>query len=156
MTPSRLAIEVSQRALALGRRFLRPLTIGVRAIVIDADQRVFLVRHSYVPGWHFPGGGVEPGETLLEALARELREEANIVLGERPPLHGIFFNEPLVRDHVAAYVVRTFSRTAPRKRDWEIVESGFFPLDDLPNAATRATRDRLAEIAGKRPISERW
>ena len=52
------------RTIHAGARWVRPLTIGVRAAIIDADDRVFLVRHSYVAGWHLPGGAVEPGETI--------------------------------------------------------------------------------------------
>ena len=43
------------------------MTLGVRGLVIDKGQRVFLVTHTYVPGWQLPGGGVEPGETMAEA-----------------------------------------------------------------------------------------
>jgi len=43
-------------------RFSRGMTLGVRALVVDERRRVFLVQHSYVRGWHLPGGGVEPGE----------------------------------------------------------------------------------------------
>lgn len=137
-------------------RTARPLTLGVRGVVFDDAGRVFLVRHSYAPGWHFPGGGVEPRETLLEALGRELREEGNIVLTGQPSLHGVFFNARLLRDHVAVFIVRAFEQTAPRRRDWEIVETGFFPQAHLPDAATPATRRRLAELAGDQPIAERW
>ena len=41
----------------------RPMSLGVRAIVVGAEDKVLLVRHGYVSGWHFPGGGVEVGET---------------------------------------------------------------------------------------------
>src|SRR5262252_6500845 len=71
---------------------LRGLTLGVCGLVIDAERRIFLVEHSYVAGWHLPGGGVEPGETLTTALARELREEGNIELTAPAALFAVYFN----------------------------------------------------------------
>ena len=106
----------------------RPMSLGVRAIVISPDDEILLVRHGYVSGWHFPGGGVEVGETCLESLKRELEEEAHIAIEAPPVLHGIFFNtQTSRRDHVAAYVVRSFRvlrRTAARLGDRR---SAFFP-----------------------------
>jgi ADP-ribose pyrophosphatase YjhB (NUDIX family) len=135
----------------------RPMSLGVRAIVIDADDKVLLVKHGYVSGWHFPGGGVEVGETCLESLKRELNEEARVAIEEPPVLHGIFCNNQTSRrDHVAAYVVRSFRVLGERPPDWEIVEARFFPRTALPDGATRATRARLAEIFDSAPLSEFW
>ena len=96
-----------RRAFHLYWRMARGMTLGVRGVVLDGDDKVFLVRHSYVAGWHLPGGGVEVGETFLEALRRELVEEGRIELTGEPVLHGLFFNGHVSRrDHVAVYVVR--------------------------------------------------
>ncbi len=126
----------------------RPMTLGVRALVLnEAERSVFLVRHTYVPGWYLPGGGVERGETMAQALVKELREEGNIELTGEAELFGIYHNNRAsVRDHVALYVVRRFTQTAPRLPDKEIAECGFFPLDALPEATTQSTRRRIAEV----------
>src|SRR3954469_2336961 len=68
-------------------RFARGMTLGVRAVVLDGDNRVFLVKHSYVAGWHLPGGGVEVGETFRDALQRELMEEGRIGITGEIELH---------------------------------------------------------------------
>jgi ADP-ribose pyrophosphatase YjhB (NUDIX family) len=138
-------------------RFSRAATLGTRAIVVDGTGRIFLVKHSYVEGWHLPGGGVETGETLLESLARELAEEGNIQLGAAPQLYGVYFNKRMSRrDHVALFIVRDFKQDGSPQPNHEIVELGFFPLDALPEDTSRGTRARLAEVFGGAPISEAW
>ena len=138
-------------------RFTRPMTMGVRAIILDADERVVLVRHSYVPGWHLPGGAVEPGETLREAVTREVAEETGIAVTGPATLHGMFLNRHVSkRDHVAVFVIRSFRVVDPERRDWEIVERGFFARAAMPDGTTPATRARLAEVLDAVPVSETW
>lgn len=145
------------RLLHWGFLLTRPMSLGVRAIVIDADDRVLLVRHGYVSGWHFPGGGVEVGETCLTSLARELEEEARVAIEAPPVLHGIFFNNQTSRrDHIAVYVVRSFRVLGERPPNWEIAEARFFPRLALPEGTTRATLARLAEVFDSASPSERW
>ena len=135
----------------------RGMTMGVRAACFDEAGRIFLVRHSYVPGWHLPGGGIERGETALEALAKEIREEGNLATGAPPQLLHVYFNrQTSKRDHVLLYRCDGVAQTAPRLRDREIVEAGFFALDALPAATTAATRRRLEEIAGRSPFADYW
>jgi ADP-ribose pyrophosphatase YjhB (NUDIX family) len=148
---------VTRRVLHFYWRFSRGLTLGVRAVVIDGSGRVFLIVHSYVPGWHLPGGGVEIGETAAMALARELREEGNIELVEQPTLFGVYFNRRISRrDHVALYVVRAFRQPAPPQPNREIIAHGFFAPDVLPAETTRATRERLAEVLNGQKPAELW
>ena len=154
----RRACEPALRRLLHGYwRFARAMTLGVRALVVDEAGRVFLVKHSYVSGWHLPGGGVEAGETLAQALVRELREEGNIEVTEPPRLCGVYFNSrDSRRDHVAVYLVRGFRQAAAPIPDHEIVAHGFFALDELPNDTTAGTRARIIEVLGGAPVSERW
>ena len=136
--------------------FTRGMTLGVRAACFDAEGRIFLVRHSYIPGWHMPGGGVERHETMRDALAKELREEGNLELTAPPQLLHVYYNRRTSkRDHVMFYRCDV-RQTAPRPRDREIVESGFFALDALPQGTSSATLRRLAELAGKADYDDLW
>ena len=138
-------------------RWSRGTTLGARAMVIDGAGRLLLVKHSYVDGWHMPGGGVETGETMLTALTRELAEEANIKLTGPPQLHGIFFNKRVSRrDHVALYIVRDFLQDGPPGPNHEIIAHGFFALDALPEDVSRGTRARIAEVFDGVAVSELW
>ena len=146
-----------RRVLHFYWRFARGMTLGVRAVVIDPRGRVFLVKHSYVGGWHLPGGGVETGETVHAALARELLEEGGITALEAPVLHGVFFNGRVSRrDHVAVFVIRDFRQDGGPRHPREIIDHGFFAPDALPPDTTRGTRARLAEVLDGVAISERW
>jgi 8-oxo-dGTP pyrophosphatase MutT (NUDIX family) len=137
--------------------FARGMTLGVRAVVLDHDNRVFLVKHSYVAGWHLPGGGVEVGETFMEALRRELVEEGRIELAGEPVLHGLFFNGHVSRrDHVAVYVVRRFTQDRLPGPNREIVACGFFAATALPEETTGGTRLRIAEVLEGRARVATW
>ena len=133
------------------------MTLGVRAIVEDKQGKILLVRHSYVKGWQFPGGGVEAGQTLVQALARELREEVSIEDIGPVELIGMYFNKHAsVRDHVALYHCRDWNEMKEFSANREISEIGFFELDNLPDETTRGTRARLAEVYHGQPKSEVW
>ena len=47
-----------RRVFHLYWRFARGMTLGVRGVVLDSENRVFLVKHTYVSGWQLPGGVV--------------------------------------------------------------------------------------------------
>jgi 8-oxo-dGTP pyrophosphatase MutT (NUDIX family) len=146
-----------RRVLHLYWRFARGMTLGVRGVVLDTDNKVFLVKHSYVSGWYLPGGGVETGETFRDALARELMEEGRIELLSEPKLHGLFFNSTASRrDHVAVYVIRHFRQDRLPEPNREIAACGFFGADALPPDTSEGTRLRIAEVFENRQPIATW
>jgi len=138
-------------------RLSRGQTLGANCALIDSSGQVLLVRHSYVPGWSFPGGGVERGETVMRALKRELAEEVGVELEAAPRLHGVFANfELFPGDHVAFFVAERWRQIGAPKRNLEIVEQRLFARDEWPETATPSTRRRLAELYEGAEISDRW
>ena len=135
----------------------RALTVGVRGVVEDDDGRILLVRHTYVKGWHFPGGGVEPNETAVEALTREVFEEAAVRLTEPPTLFGAYLNRRLNgRDHVLLFRCPRWRAEGVFKPGMEIAEARFFGLDALPEDLSRGTRRRIGEIYRGAEIAHEW
>ncbi|KQT88790.1 NUDIX domain-containing protein [Methylobacterium sp. Leaf466] len=157
--PPLLDRPLFRRLFHLGALVQRGMTLGVRGAAIDDRGRVCLVRHTYVSGWHLPGGGIEPGEDAPTAMAREFREEAEIAVDPAVPLrlHGFHHNRASAgRDHVALFVAPVFTVLRDKAPDREIAACGFFPLDALPAETTRATRDRLDEIRHGLPPAAVW
>ena len=138
-------------------RISRALTLGAQGCVVDASNRVLLIRHTYRPGWHFPGGGVEKGETIETALQRELEEEAGIIVTARPKLFGLYSNDKqFPGDHIALFVVRSWKQPVIPKPNTEIAEQGFFSVTALPEGVTAATHTRIKDVLGATPPAETW
>jgi ADP-ribose pyrophosphatase YjhB (NUDIX family) len=137
-------------------RFNRGLTLGVRGLVTDAEGRVLLVEHTYVPGWYLPGGGVERGESAERALERELQEEAGVALTARPRLVSVHHNGARhPRDHVLLYLCEAWEPCAARPGA-EIHAVGWFAPDALPDDVTPATRARIGEVLGGEERDVKW
>lgn len=133
------------------------MTLGVRVIVVGEQESVLLVRHTYVPGWHLPGGGIEKGETAKQAALKELDEETGIRPVEELEMLAVFANRRASRrDHVVLFRCRKWEIVRDFQPNREIAEIGFFPLDDLPEDITGPTRARLNEVFGKGGFPEHW
>ncbi len=135
----------------------RPLTMGVRGIVLNDEREVLLVRHRYEQGWQLPGGGVEIGESPIEALRREVLEETGVEIVCEPKLLGSFHNRDVSdRDHVLVYRCDQSSPSKHETLSGEIAASGFFSIDDLPQGTTLGTKLRLAECFDGLMVQEHW
>jgi ADP-ribose pyrophosphatase YjhB (NUDIX family) len=132
------------------------MTLGSRVAVFDGQGRVLLIRPTYAGSWILPGGGVERGETIIEAAVRELREEAGIIPAEAPVLHGFHSNEKSFRgDHLASFVVRVFSQ-AEWSPNSEVAEARFFDVSNLPKDINQGSARRIAEIVAGLTPDPRW
>ncbi|MBA3068367.1 MAG: NUDIX domain-containing protein [Hyphomonas sp.] len=139
-------------------RVSRPMTLGVRAAVENADGHVFMVRHTYIGGWFMPGGGVEHGEPVIEALRRELHEEAGVRLTAEPPVVGVYSNHNNFRnDHVVFYRVPWGSWAQEAATSvGEIAETAWVDPQAPIDGVTRGTLQRLAELYRGAPPSPYW
>lgn len=159
-TPNVMA-SIFRKSVAKSLQFYwrrtRALTMGAQGIVLDADNRVLLIRHTYRPGWHFPGGGIEKGETAEFTVARELEEEVGVVCAQRPDLFGLYANfKAFPSDHIALFVVRTWTQPTVPLPNREIAEQMFAAPDALPDGAIGAVARRLNEVLSSAERSERW
>lgn len=139
-------------------RMRRAMTLGVRGVVEREDGAIALVRHTYVRGFYLPGGGVETGETVAAALARELAEEAGVRLTAPPELVGVYSNHRAFRnDHVLLYRARAGGWTdCESAHGREIAECFWCEPGDLPEDTTPGTRRRLLELYGGGPRDALW
>lgn len=149
----RLRTRVFLFAVGIKRR----MTLGTRTMLVDGN-RVFLIRHTYMPGWHFPGGGVEPNETAEASAAREVMEETGYRVTGRMQLFGFYhnLNETTNRDHVALFVCREFDQLHEFKRNFEIAEAAWFDIAALPEGVNPGSARRIEEVFGGKAANATW
>ena len=104
--------------------------IGV-FVLLTCEDEVLLIKRSYNGRlWWLPGGAVEEGEPVLEALQREVREEIGLTLPAVRFL-GVFYSKDLY-SLALCYTGVVPSKGNLRLDSAEIEQAGFYPLTQLP------------------------
>ncbi len=132
-------------------RIFQPLTLGVKVMLIE-NEAIWLVQHSYQPGWFLPGGGVKRNELLETAVRREANEELGANLGD-VHLFGVYSNASQHNnDHVVVFACHDFTVGQADKGEIRAVQQ--FPLRKLPPDVSRGTRRRIEEYLAGRSKAE--
>jgi 8-oxo-dGTP diphosphatase len=124
--------------------------VGVGALIVDDQGRLFLARRGPKAKnerglWEFPGGAVERGERLADALRREIREEYGIEIAVGDLLDVVDHILPEEGQHWVspAYLCRIVSGTPAVLEPDKCAEIGWFAPADVPRDLTVISRENL-------------
>jgi len=142
-------------AMMTAKALWAPVALGVHALIVDADGKVLLARHSYMKGWSLHGGGVGRGEPPLTALRRELREEIGSVTSAEPELIGMYSRRAGWATNVVL-LYRLSNASVVFTPNFEVREIVFVDPLTPPPGTSAGTRRRLAELASGSPPALTW
>lgn len=134
---------------------MAPVAFGAHAMVEDDKGRLLLVRHTYMPGWFFPGGGVNRGEPARNAVRRELNEEIGLRDFASCELFGLYTRKHFFTTNVIA-LFHIKGATFDFKPNREIADAKFFAAGAPPAEVGAGPRRRFAEFKGEAPKSGYW
>lgn len=116
--------------------------VSVSALIFDGG-RILLAHRRAIDWWNLPGGAVDPGETVDEALRREVREETGLQV-EVGQLVGVY-SKPLKQEVVLSFRCQVSGGTPDNILDDDIDESRYFALNDLPARTLPKHRERISD-----------
>lgn len=147
--------QIANRVIRKYQSLLGICTLGSRAIVLNSQNQVLLVKHTYQPHWYIPGGGVKKRESAKKAVLRELKEEVGLTVIGEPELFGVYHHTYLgVSDYPIIYVVKNYSLTDAYSP--EIEQMGWFDYTNLPDMTSPGTKRRLNEYFTNSQRSDAW
>lgn len=147
--------KIATRIIRKCQSLLGMVTLGARAIVLNSDNQILLVKHTYQPHWYIPGGGVKKGESVKNAMLRELQEEVGLTIIGEPELFGIYYHTYLgVPDYPVIYVVKNYSLADVNSSEIEKID--WFDYASLPEMVSPGTKRRLNEYFNQVPRADNW
>jgi 8-oxo-dGTP diphosphatase len=142
----------------VARHLLRRPVVGVAAAARTQDGRWLLIRRADTGTWALPGGTLEWGETLRDALVRELREEAGVTQMDVGRVVGVYSRpdrDPRFHAVTVVVEVRVEPPFGPPMNPLEIREAKLFEEENLPRELAMGMQDMLAAArAGGEPTLE--
>ncbi|HET8839980.1 MAG TPA: NUDIX hydrolase [Ktedonobacteraceae bacterium] len=116
--------------------------VSVSALIF-ADKQVLLAHRRDIDWWNLPGGGVDAGETLEEALYREVREETGLKI-QVDQLVGVY-SKPQKQEIVLTFRCSVLGGTLNAIEDDDIDRCGYFPVVSLPERTLPKHRERVMD-----------
>ncbi|MBA2364239.1 MAG: NUDIX domain-containing protein [Chloroflexia bacterium] len=131
-----------------------PIRLTVTCALPDADGRFLLVRRADNDHWVLPGGGVEPGERVVEAVVREMEEETGIHV-KPVNLIGIYSNPDVIisydrgtrRYQVVSIMFLCEPMHGTLRRTAETTDFGYFAPQALPEPLAQTHLERIQDAA---------
>ncbi|MGA9769441.1 MAG: NUDIX domain-containing protein [Blastocatellia bacterium] len=118
-------------------------SVGVFAAIFDNERRILCVKMNYGPkSWTTPGGKLDDNESPLEALKREVLEEANCTIKPKR-LVGVY-SKPS-RDDLLLFIEADLVEQGEWQPNDEISEIGFFGWKDLPSPMDALNLTRIQD-----------
>ncbi|MEM7111772.1 MAG: NUDIX domain-containing protein [Chloroflexota bacterium] len=149
----RIFLRLLDEAVSLLMLIFKPMRVGVKMLLIK-DGNLVLVKHKYGCDWYLPGGGLKKNESVEEGGRREAAEEIGATLG-KVRIFGVY-SRAGSNKHTVVLICEDFTFTG--ETDFEIEEIGIFPVDNLPEGVSGATRRRAADYLARETMNGlgRW
>ena len=141
----------TMRDLVGSRRIFVP---GVRALILNENGEILLQRRTDTNLWGLPSGGVELGESAVEALKREVMEETSVTVTQVEPMAlcagptqaFAYPNGDKVQCFAIAFIVREWEG-CPQADGTEGSEVRFFPPGHLPRDLVPIHKETISDYA---------
>ena len=124
--------------------------VSVSGVILDEMDRILLQRHRHwvYDVWGLPGGIVEGGETLEDAITREVREETGLAISDIQLIKIVSGYRIRMEVYFQARLDPNNGVQKIKLQQKEVIEARFFSLDELPENMLSMQRE-VVNIVGE-------